>query len=291
MKGGYQKRDVAIKLLAQLDRSSRKEASGGAQPRINDGLAARLCYRNALHLYRSGYTLGGMGEFGSARSLMILSIEELAKALAYQMIHLGGFRTKGGRDRPIVWFDRQCFKCHICKQELIFRIRAGMLIGEAFNKLDQVKELFRDAETLEDALGKVPAALTGITGPELRAAFTTHATQHPTMWRELTGLFKDVRDFERSKQLGFYVEGWENPPLTPQQVSSAQYQEVQAFVRARLSELFPLLGQEVPREWRRLTRLLVERLGAAMQSADPSRNIPVILCKHIKHQLPRGFGS
>ncbi len=276
-------RDKALVRLALIERLARE----GKSSKVNDGLSARLCYRNSLHLYRGGLILAQKGEFGSARSLQILSVEELAKAVAYQMIYLGAFGTRRGARGHLIWFDRRCFKCHVCKHELVFRLKVGMDAAKMLGKMQSVQGLFRTAKTPEEAVAAVPEEMAKLTSPQAKAEIASEITSHPETWTELARLFAVASDMEHAKQAGFYVEGWERPPTTPQQVKSEDFERVRIFVEARLSEFFPLLANEVPKEWRRLTKSMVTKVAEAMATADRNFRPREIMCSHSKHQLPR----
>jgi hypothetical protein len=259
----------------------------GVAPRLNDGLSARQCYRNALHLYRGGLALARRREFGVARSLLILSIEELAKAVAYELIYLGAFSTKRARRDRLTWFDRRCFKCHICKQELVFRLKAGMELADLLGRMDLLRQSFRDAKTVDDAIKSIPMVMTKLSGPLMKAALAQSIKRNPEKWKGISRLFAEASDMEHAKQRGFYVEGWERPLASPQQITREEFDRVRSFTEDRLDEFFPLLADEVPKEWRQKTSAIVSALGAAILATNPGFKFPEIVCMHSKHQLPR----
>lgn len=280
-------RDQALARLHQIERIVRQQDGGSGPAKLNDGFSARLCYRNALHLYRGGVTSARCNDFGLARSLIILSIEELAKAVAYELIYLGAFSTNRANRGHLTWFDRRCFKCHVCKHELVFRLKAGMDLEDLLGKFDLVKGLFRSAKTVDDAIRDIPTAMTKLSGPLMRSALAESVQRHPERWMEIGKLYAQSRDMEHAKQLGFYVEGWERPPTTPYQVTREEFDKVRLFAESRLDEFFPLLAEEVPKEWRQKTAAIVSAVGGALAAANPNYKFPEIVCTHAKHQLPR----
>lgn len=227
--------DQVLQLLAKLEAGIStipiEQQHGGRTPWVG----ARMCYRNALHLYRCAVSVSAGGDFGTARSIAILSLEEYGKAYYYAMLGLGVY-SSDPRDqghRPYV--DRRVFRCHQCKQGLVFAMEIGRVFIPMVRRLAGLENLLPDgpmsADQVADAIERLKLS---VQNPPTKERLMDEFKQDPALVESVTKLFSDRAGMERMKESGFYVDFESEPVTSPVDLTNVAFEKVRGFVRSRL---------------------------------------------------------
>lgn len=237
---------------------------GQSEPRTAM-LGARWCYRNALHLYRSATFSAGSKDFGTARSLAILGLEEFGKAYFYAMLDLGLY-SSNPRDRgKRPYLDRRVLKCHQCKQGLVFAMSIGLEVVMGLGLVPELagapidesspKASFSDlTERIRVAAKKVPCQ------EEINARLTAS----PAVASRLVELFADRAAMQRAKEDGLYVEFESNPPTCPLDIGPQQFESVRRLVAEKLVGFSKFFIMEAPIQELSVVRTLFSQFPATV---------------------------
>lgn len=217
-------------------------------------LGARVCYRNALHLYKAGADLVPRGEVGAGRSLTILALEEVGKALIYSMLEVGVFTTDTAQSGARPFIDPRVFRCHRCKQGLVYAMEIGWSAMGLLGTFPTEADLGGDKATTEVASTLLAQFIeTTAANPPAREVIEGKLRAAPVEVASLTQLFADRKATEDTKWEGFYVDYEAAPPTSPQKVKIESYERVRGFVAKRLIDFSGYFLTEFPEdEWTKI---------------------------------------
>jgi hypothetical protein len=242
-------KDPVIQVLEGLEKHIAGIPTDEPPPLRTPMLGARLCYRNALHLYKEGADLVAQGDVGTGRSLTILALEEFGKAWIYSMLEVGVFTADPEARGSRSYIDPRVFRCHRCKQGLVYAVEIGWSAMGLLGVFPTDAELGGDDATLEEAVGKlarhIERAAASPPAPEVVRAKLEAA---PREVARITQLFADRNAMEDSKWEGFYVDFEPAIPTTPQKVTLTSYESLRGFVAKRLVMFSRYFLMELPDE-------------------------------------------
>jgi len=167
--------------------------------------AAKAALRRARRHLKASDELSASRKYGQALSILILGLEELAKAIFLRLVVEGVVSTTPHIPAPLGRLRNRDLRLHWLKQTAIGALVTGLYVRARLNML------FLKFEGREPTDAEVDLLLPRIleNAFELPLASTYKQAQHKELWRisrDLQRVMKLLGSLEDIKQAGFYVD-------------------------------------------------------------------------------------
>jgi AbiV family abortive infection protein len=245
---------------------------------------AVACTANGRSLLAAADTEAAAKRWGLARSLAILALEELAKAMVYRLVQIefASFDVDNPPSQAFMIVDRHILFNHREKHQLI----TLMMIGRAFLRA-------QGFDTDDPPAGLTPEIIAQLetTAPEeVMRRFTTQFPEggfgtalkvlgsNPKLLERLRKIALDLKSWESMKMAGFYVDESSKLTLVPSMIGPGEFGEVRGLVDIWLAVNERLLDYLPPEILPYLSKL------AQSLSAKVTDKRKVLLCKQCRRK-------